>query len=49
MYPLEDIIRALVIVFMVARDYMLEPGKVESWYVIIEATNTTAYSIPFTV
>ncbi|CAK68110.1 unnamed protein product (macronuclear) [Paramecium tetraurelia] len=32
---------------MVVKDYMLASGKVESWFVIVEAKNTTAYKIPF--
>ncbi|CAD8213059.1 unnamed protein product [Paramecium octaurelia] len=46
-YPIEEIIRAISIVFMVVKDYMLASGKVESWFVIVEAKNTTAYKIPF--
>lgn len=41
--------RAISIVFMVVKDYMLVSGKVESWFVIVEAKNTTAYKIPFNV
>ncbi|CAD8114211.1 unnamed protein product [Paramecium sonneborni] len=47
-YPIEDIMRAISIVFMVVKDYMLVSGKVESWFVIIESKNTTAFSVPFT-
>ncbi|CAD8205984.1 unnamed protein product [Paramecium pentaurelia] len=46
-YPIEDMMRAISIVFMVVKDYMLVSGKVESWFVIVEAKNTTAYKIPF--
>ena len=48
-YPIEDIMRAISIVLMVVKDYMLVPGKVESWFVIVEAKNTSAFSVPFTV
>lgn len=48
-YPVDDIMRAISIVLMVAKDYMLVPGKVESWFIIVEAKNTTAFSVPFTV
>lgn len=48
-YPIEDMMRAISIVFMVVKDYMLVSGKVESWFVIVEAKNTTAYKIPFNV
>lgn len=41
--------RAISIVLMVVKDYMLVPGKVESWFIIVEAKNTTAFSVPFTV
>ncbi|CAD8188043.1 unnamed protein product [Paramecium pentaurelia] len=47
-YPIDDIMRAISIVLMVVKDYMLVPGKVESWYIIVEAKNTTAFSVPFT-
>ncbi|CAD8071136.1 unnamed protein product [Paramecium sonneborni] len=47
-YPIEDIMRAISIVLMVVKDYMLVSGKVESWFVIVEAKNTTAFSVPFT-
>lgn len=42
-------IRAISIIFMVVKDYMLISGKVESWFVIVEAKDTTAYKIPFNV
>ncbi|CAD8165122.1 unnamed protein product [Paramecium pentaurelia] len=46
-YPIDEMIKAISIIFMVVKDYMLASGKVESWYVIVEAKNTTAYKIPF--
>ncbi|CAD8122899.1 unnamed protein product [Paramecium sonneborni] len=46
-YPIEDMQRAISIIFMVVKDYMLVSGKVESWFVIVEAKNTTANKIPF--
>lgn len=49
LYPVEDIMRAISILLMVVKDYMLVSGKIENWFVIVEAKNTTAFSVPFTV
>lgn len=49
LYPIEDIMRAISILLMIVKDYMLVPGKIENWFIIVEAKNTTAFSVPFTV
>lgn len=41
--------RAISILLMIVKDYMLVPGKIENWFIIVEAKNTTAFSVPFTV
>lgn len=46
-YSMEDISRALVIILMIVKKYMFEPGLVENWIVLVEAKESSANNIPF--